>query len=97
VTEETEPGLAPIPAAELQRRAITGSIWTVINTIVYLPVAFVANAVVARTLGVTDYGHLAFLTVSLTLAIQFADFGFSTAFVQRGSRLEAAGRRSEAN
>ena len=86
-----------LPAAELQRRAVAGSLWTGIHTIVYLPVAFVANAIIARTLGVTDYGHLAFLTVVLGLAIPFANFGFVPAFIQRGSRAEAAGRRRESN
>jgi O-antigen/teichoic acid export membrane protein len=86
-----------IPAAELQRRAISGSAWTVVHTLVSVPVAFAANAVVARSLGVSSYGHLAFLTASFTLAVTFADFGFSTALVQRGSRAEAGGRRLEAD
>jgi O-antigen/teichoic acid export membrane protein len=86
-----------LPPAELQRRAITGSVWTAIHVLVYLPVAFVANAFVARSLGVSDYGHLAFLTVTLGLTLLFANFGFTTASIQRGSRAEAGGRRNEAN
>jgi O-antigen/teichoic acid export membrane protein len=86
-----------LPAAELQRRAISGSAWTVIHTFVSVPVAFAANAIVARSLGVSSYGHLAFLTASFVLAVTFANFGFSTALVQRGSRAEAGGRRLEAD
>src|SRR5919201_4462146 len=92
-----ENGTNALPAAELQRRAISGSAWTVIHTLVSVPVAFAANAVVARSLGVSSYGHLAFLTASLALAVTFANFGFSTALVQRGSRAEAGGRRLEAD
>lgn len=88
---------APLAAAEIQRRAITGSLWTAIHTFVSLPVAFVANAAVARSLGVTSYGHLAFLTAALTLAASFANFGFNSALIQRGSRAEASGRRNEAD
>jgi O-antigen/teichoic acid export membrane protein len=87
----------PLPAAELQRRAISGSTWTVIHTFVSLPVAFVANAIIARSLGVSTYGHLAFLTAAFGLTLAFANFGFSTAVIQKGSRAEASGRRSEAD
>jgi O-antigen/teichoic acid export membrane protein len=62
-----------------------------------LPIAFVANALVARTLGVSDYGNLAFLTVTLGLALSFANFGFDAAFIQKGSRAEARGDRAEAD
>src|SRR4051794_17056826 len=87
----------PLPAAELQRRAISGSTWTVTVLFVSLPVAFVGNAIVARSLGVSDYGQLAFLTAALGLALAFANFGFSTALIQKGSRAEASGRRREAD
>jgi O-antigen/teichoic acid export membrane protein len=88
--------VAPLPAAEIQRRAISGSSWTVLQVLVSLPVAFVANAVVARSLGVTSYGHLAFLTAALALAYTLANLGFSNAVTQEGSKLEAAGRRAAA-
>src|SRR6266480_2338283 len=89
--------LEPLPAAEIQRRAISGSSWTVLHILVSLPIAFVANAIVARSLGVSSYGHLAFLTAALALAYAFANFGFSNAVIQQGSRAEAGGRRTEAN
>jgi O-antigen/teichoic acid export membrane protein len=87
----------PLPAAELQRRAISGSTWTALHAFVSLPVAFVANAIVARTLGVSNYGHLAFLTAALALAYAFANFGVSNAVIQKGSRAEARGHRVEAD
>jgi O-antigen/teichoic acid export membrane protein len=97
VVNGEQKGSRALEAAELQRRAISGSVWTVINTAVFVPVAFVANAIVARSLGVTSYGDLAFLTVALALATQAANLGFSNAFIQRGTRHEAAGRRREAD
>jgi O-antigen/teichoic acid export membrane protein len=87
----------PLPAAELQRRAVSGSSWTAIHTLVSLPVAFVANAIVARCLGVSSYGHLAFLTAALALAYTFANLGFSNAVIQEGSKLEVGGRRGDAD
>ncbi len=88
---------APLAVAEIQQRAIAGSLWTGVNTIVYLPVAFVANAIVARTLGVEGYGELAFLTVALALALPLANLGFTASLIQAGSRSEASGRRRESD
>lgn len=88
---------APLPAAELQRRAVSGSVWTVVHVAVSLPLAFVANAVIARSLGVSSYGQLAFLIAALSLAFAFANFGFSTAVIQQGSRAETGGRKKEAD
>jgi O-antigen/teichoic acid export membrane protein len=87
----------PLDASTLQRRAISGSLWTGVHTLVSVPIAFAANAVVARALGVTDYGQLAFLTATLTLAMQFANFGFSPALIQWGSAAEARGLRTAAD
>src|ERR1700693_2463743 len=53
-----------LSAPDLQRRAIAGSMWTAVHTVVTLPVAFVANAILARSLGVSSYGHLAFLSAA---------------------------------
>jgi O-antigen/teichoic acid export membrane protein len=92
-----ESGDAALSAAELQRRAISGSAWTAIHTLISVPIAFAANAIVARSLDVRGYGHLAFLSASLLLGMTFANFGFSIAVIQRGSRAEAGGRRLEAD
>jgi O-antigen/teichoic acid export membrane protein len=86
-----------LSAGELQRRAISGSVWTVIHTLVSVPIAFAANAVVARSFGVACSDPPAFLTAALALGVTFANFGFSTGVIQRGSRAEAGGRRREAD
>ena len=88
---------SPLTAGELQRRAVAGSTWTALHTVVSLPIAFIANAIVARTLGVSSYGHLAFLTAAIVLGFGLANLGFSTALIQSGSRAEAGGRRAEAD
>lgn len=94
MTERPEGGLS---GAELQRRAITGSVWTAVHTIVSVPVAFVANAVVARVLGPSDYGELAFLTLVLSLLVILANAGFSDGVVQWGAGAEAKGDRRHAD
>jgi O-antigen/teichoic acid export membrane protein len=86
-----------LSAGELQRRAVSGSTWTALHTVVSLPIAFVANAIVARSLGVSSYGHLAFLTTALGLTLVLANLGFNTALIQAGSRAEAGGRTTEAD
>jgi O-antigen/teichoic acid export membrane protein len=93
-----EPSLAEdtaLRAGEIQRRAISGALWTSAHTIVTVPLAFLANALVARSLGVDTYGRLAFLTATIGLAIVVADFGVSAATIQNGSGAEAAGRRTD--
>ena len=87
----------PLSAGELQRRAVAGSSWTALQTFVSLPIAFVANAIVARTIGVSGYGALAFLTAILALGFTVANFGFIPALIQSGSRAEAAGDSQEAD
>lgn len=89
--DDSTPGAESLSAGELQRRAISGSAWTAVNVVVTVPVAFVANAIVARSLGVGSYGHLAFLTATLGLATVLANFGFSNALIQQGSRAVAGG------
>jgi O-antigen/teichoic acid export membrane protein len=94
VTHEVDTRLSP---GELQRRAVGGSTWTALHTLVSLPIAFVANAIVARRIGVSGYGDLAFLTAIFTLGFAVANFGFIPALIQRGSRAEAGGDRQRAD
>ncbi len=82
-------------AEELQRRAISGSFWTVLHTIVSVPLAFVVNAVVARVLGPADYGDLAILTLALSLAGTVAGLGVADATIQWGAAASARGDRHE--
>lgn len=71
--------------------------WTALHTIVSVPVAFLANAVVARSLGVSEYGYLAYLTMAFALATQVANGGFSASLVQWGAAAEASGDRRMAD
>ena len=80
---------------QLQDGAIRGATWTVIHTVVSLPVAFLANLIVARVLGVVDYGRLAFLTALMEVAYGVITLGFGVALVQFGSKAHAAGRHDE--
>lgn len=84
-------GTQPRDVRELQRRAVQGSLWTVVHVVVAVPVAFVANAVVARALGVEDYGRLAVLTLALSIAVGVTNLGFSDGVVQWGAAAHARG------
>ncbi|MBW3638891.1 MAG: polysaccharide biosynthesis C-terminal domain-containing protein [Actinobacteria bacterium] len=95
---------SPLPAAgaglsarELQGRAVSGTLWTVLHTVLAAPVAFAANAVVARVLGPASYGSLAFLTLALGLAIAFTNLGVTGGVVQWGATAEARGDRAGAD
>jgi O-antigen/teichoic acid export membrane protein len=100
-----EPGQVPLdPAAidgptidrrGLQDGAVRGATWTVVHTLISLPVAFVVNLVVARILGVADYGRLAFLTSLMEVAGGIISLGFGQALIQYGSKFHASGREDE--
>jgi O-antigen/teichoic acid export membrane protein len=88
----TEPSL---DRAGLQDSAVRGATWTVVHTLVSLPVAFVVNLIVARVLGVADYGRLAFLTSLMEVATGIVTLGFGAALIQFGSKYHAAGQKDE--
>lgn len=90
---EQAPG--PLSRADLQERAVRGALWTLVNVAVSLPVAFVVNIVLARVLGVVDYGRLAFLSTVLVLVASVVDLGIGTGVVQFGAKAHAAGRPDE--
>lgn len=86
-----EHGTAPIPdeqtrlAAEeerLQRDAVGGSLWTAVQVLLGLPLAVVANAVVAHRLGAVSYGTLALYTATFGVAAAIINLGISSATVQ---------------
>jgi O-antigen/teichoic acid export membrane protein len=81
-----------VEAAELQRGAIRGSLWTILHVIVSLPLAFGVNVLVARVLGVVDYGRLGILTTVMAIATTAAGLGVSGALLQFGAKEHAAGR-----
>jgi O-antigen/teichoic acid export membrane protein len=90
-----EPGSEALGKGELQDRAVRGVTWTMVNTVVSLPIAFVVNLIVARVLGVVDYGRLAFLTVVMEVAAGIVMLGVNPALVQFGAKAHAAGRRAD--
>jgi O-antigen/teichoic acid export membrane protein len=85
----------PLNRRELQDRALRGVTWTMVNTLTSIPIAFLVNLVVARVLGVVDYGRLAFLTVLMEIAAGIVMLGVNPALVQFGSKAHAAGRRAD--
>ncbi len=64
-------------AADLQRRAVRGALWTFIHLGVSLPLGFVVNLVVARHLGVVDFGRLATLTLAVDITVAIAGVGIA--------------------
>lgn len=80
---------------ELQDRAIKGTLWTLVHVAVSLPLAFAVNILIARTLGVVDFGRLAYLTTVVGLVATVIDLGVGTGVVQFGSKAHAAGRFEE--
>jgi O-antigen/teichoic acid export membrane protein len=84
-----------VEKAEIQRRAVVGSFWTALHTLLSVPIAFGVNAVVARALGPSDYGNVALLTLVLGLVSQCTHFGMSDATLQWGAVAAARGDRGE--
>lgn len=85
----------PLSPRELQRRAVAGASWTLLHTLVSLPLAFVVNIFLARILGVVDYGRLALLTAVMVIAATIVSSGVGAALTQFGAKAHAAGRRRE--
>jgi O-antigen/teichoic acid export membrane protein len=72
-----------------------GATWTLIHVVVSLPVAFGANLLVARLLGVENYGRLAFLMTFMEVAGGIVSMGLGIGLLQFGSRAHAGGRAEE--
>jgi len=81
--------------AELQRLAIRGASWTLLHTVIALPIAFAVNILIARILGVVDYGRLAYLTSVMGIVESIISMGIGIGVVQFGSKAHAAGRTSQ--
>lgn len=92
---EEEPAGTTLSRGQLQRLAIRGAYWTLVHTAVSMPLAFVVNIVLARVLGVEDYGRLAYLTSILAIVSSILSMGVGTGVVQFGSKAHAAGRQDE--
>jgi O-antigen/teichoic acid export membrane protein len=86
---------AALNRGALQDRAVRGVTWTMIHTAIAIPVAFLVNLLIARVLGVADYGRLAFLTALMEFVSGLVASGFGAAVMQYGSKAHAAGRTVE--
>lgn len=100
---EPLPELAPIDGGapednpvlsrgQLQRMAVRGASWTLLHTAIALPIAFAVNILIARTLGVVDYGRLAYLTSIMGITESIISMGIGVGVVQFGAKAHAAGR-----
>ena len=84
-------GPVRLDRGSLQRRAIAGASWTLLNTVVSLPLAFLVNIAVAHFLGVVSYGRLATLSTTMDIVGGIISMGLGVGLVQFGSRAHAAG------
>lgn len=83
--------MTEVTPAELQTAAVKGSIWTSLHATVSLPLAVVANILVARALGPVDFGFLATLIAAYGIAVGAANAGISDATIQWGARAYVRG------
>lgn len=95
MTDQGDQDGARLDRAELQNRAVRGVAWTMIHTVVSVPVAFLVNLLLARVLEPEGYGRLAFLTEVITIAGGILALGLTSAMIQFGSKAHIAGRTSE--
>lgn len=77
--------------AELQSRAVSGAMWTLLHVMVSLPLAFVVNIVLARVLGVADYGRLAYLTMVMEIVRMTVLVGVGNGLIQFGAKAHSKG------
>lgn len=96
----TDPGSLEPEVPDPGRRAvgeglISGTAWTAIHVIVSVPIAFLVNVLVARSLGVVGYGRLAILTMVLAVATAAASSGVGAALMQFVTTAAESGRRRE--
>ncbi|UUZ44041.1 oligosaccharide flippase family protein [Janibacter limosus] len=87
-----EPGLT---TGQLQDRAVRGFAWTMIHTVIAIPIGFGVNLLLARVLAPEGYGRLAFLTELIAIAGSVPAMGLTPAMIQFGSKAHAAGRKEE--
>lgn len=88
-----DPGV--LSRSQLQRLAIRGASWTLLHTVIAIPIAFLVNILIARVLGVVDYGRLAYLTSVMGIVESIISMGIGIGVVQFGSKAHAAGRYDE--
>ena len=75
-------GAVRLDRGSLQRRAMAGASWTLLNTVVSLPLAFLVNIAVAHFLGVVSYGRLATLSTTMDIVGGIISMGLGVGLVQ---------------
>lgn len=95
MTEPGDPERTNIDRAELQAGAVRGVAWTMVHTVVSVPIAFLVNLLLARVLAPHGYGRLAFLTELITIAGGVLALGLTPAMIQFGSKAHVSGRPKE--
>lgn len=94
MTTSSDPEPGRLGRRELETRAVSGAMWTMINVAVSLPLAFVVNVIVARLLGVGGYGRVAYLTLIMEIAGVVVLAGVGDGLVQFGAKAHSRGDRS---
>lgn len=84
-----------LDSQQLQERAISGAMWTMVHTVIAIPIAFMVNLLLARVLAPEGYGRLAVLTLLITIASSVLALGLTPAMVQFGAKAHSAGRPEE--
>lgn len=82
-------------SGQLQDKAVTGAAWTLLHTVIAIPIAFLVNLLLARALAPEGYGRLAFLTTLITIAGNVIALGLSSAMVQFGAKAHARGDEAQ--
>lgn len=72
----------------LQKKTLTGVIWSSIDRFSMQGIQFVLSIIIARQLAPSDYGVIAMLAIFLALAQAFIDSGFSNALIQKQNRTD---------
>lgn len=95
MTTGSGPGPGRLGRRDLETRAVSGAMWTMIHVLVSLPLAFVVNVLLARLLGVEGYGRVAYLTLVMEIAGVVVLAGVGDGLVQFGAKAHSRGDRSE--
>ncbi|WP_165699992.1 oligosaccharide flippase family protein [Ornithinimicrobium ciconiae] len=88
---DVPPSGVPLDRRGLQNRAASGALWTIIHVLVSLPLAFGVNIMLARVLGLADYGRLAYLTMIMEIAAVVVTAGVGAGLIQYGAKAHAMG------
>lgn len=86
---------AALDSGQLQDAAVRGAAWTMLHTVVSIPIGFLVNLLLARILAPEGYGRLALLTTIISIVGSVIAVGMTPAMVQFGSKAHALGHTDE--